>query len=195
MFNQIDRCLPEKYMADLEEIVYEMPMYYSINTSYAPEDKNFDYWNQQLRNSSIIDNGQFTHAVFHKGEIFSKYYGLIYPILYLFADRAGITVNNIERIRVNLLLRDKTFTTENYNFPHSDRDGKYVFLYYINDADGDTVLFNEYDNMKTVPDKFTVDKRISPCRGRGIFFESMRFHASCNPSVSQHRYVINFNFD
>lgn len=195
MFIKVPNCLPEKYTADLEEVSFEMPMYYSVNTSYAPEDKNFNYWNQQLEQSNIIDNGQFTHAVFHKGEIFSKYYGLIYPLLYLYADKAGIAVKNIVRIKVNLLLRDRTFEYKNYNFPHSDRDGKYVFLYYINDSDGDTVLFNEFDNMKTIPDKFTILERITPKRGNGIFFESMRFHASCNPSRSQHRYVINFNFD
>lgn len=195
MFKKIDKFLPEKYVYDIEEIVKDLPMYYSINTSYAPEDKHFEYWNDQLAKSTIVDNGQFTHAVFHKGEIFSKYYGLLYPILYLFAEKAGIVVNEIVRIKINLLLRDKTFTKENYNFPHSDRDGKNVFVYYINDSDGDTVLFNEFDNLKTIPNNFTVYDRITPQRGSGAFFESMRFHASCNPAITQHRYVINFNFN
>jgi hypothetical protein len=195
MFKKIDKFLPEKYVSDVEEIVKDLPMYYSMNTSYAPEDKNFNFWNDQMKTSTIVDNGQFTHAVYHQGEIFSKYYGLIYPMLYLFAEKANIVVNEIVRIKINLLLRDKTFTEENYNFPHSDRDGKYVFLYYINDSDGDTVLFNEFDNLKTVPSNFNIYKRVTPQQGSGVFFESMRFHASCNPCVSQHRYAINFNFN
>ena len=195
MIKKIDKCIPENYISDVEDIVNELPMYYSANTSYAPEDKYFDYWNSQLGNSDIIDNGQFTHAIYHKGEIFSKYYGMVYPILYMFADKAGVKVNEIVRIKINLLLRDRTFTNNNYNFPHSDRDGKHVFLYYINDCDGDTILFNEFDNLKTIPDKFSIYDRVSPSRGTGVFFESMRFHASCNPKISQHRYAINFNFN
>lgn len=195
MIKKINQCLPENYIRDLEEIVKDLPMYYSANTSYAPEDKFFDYWNEQLGKSDIVDNGQLTHAVYNKGEVFSKYYGLVYPILYLFADRAGIAVTEIVRIKINLLLQDKTFTDKNYNFPHSDRDGKHVFLYYINECDGDTVLFEEFDNLTTIPNNFKIHDRISPGRGNGVFFESMRFHASCNPKKSQHRYAINFNFN
>lgn len=195
MIVTVDNCLPEKYIRDLEEITYDLPMYYSMNTSYAPEDEKFDYWKDQLSKSNIVDNGQFTHAVYHKGDICSKYYGLVYPILYFFAEQAEVTVNKIVRIKINLLLRDKTFTDENYNFPHSDRDGKYAFLYYINESDGDTVLFKEIDDLKTIPSTFNIQDRITPARGRGLFFEGKRFHASCNPKVSQHRYVINFNFD
>jgi hypothetical protein len=195
MITKVDKCLPKKYISDIEDIVKDLPMYYSINTSYAPEDKHFNFWNSQLTQSNIVDNGQFTHAVFHKGEIFSKYYGLLYPILYMFADKAGYTVNEITRIKVNLLLQDKTFTSENYNFPHSDRDGKYAFLYYVNDCDGDTIFFNEFDNLKTIPNNFTVCEKTNPSKGSGVFFESIRFHASCNPCISQYRYVINFNFN
>jgi hypothetical protein len=56
-------------------------------------------------------------------------------------------------------------------------------------------LFKEFDDLKTIPNNFNVQEKISPARGRGIFFEGKRFHASCNPSIFQHRYVINFNFD
>jgi hypothetical protein len=101
MIRIVDKCLPENYIRDLEEITYDLPMYYSMNTSYAPEDENFNYWNDQLSKSKIIDNGQFTHAVYHKGDICSKYYGLVYPILYLFAEKTGIVVNSIVRIKIN----------------------------------------------------------------------------------------------
>ena len=115
--------------------------------------------------------------------------------LYIFAEKAGITVNKISRIKINLILQDKTFKNINYNFPHSDRGtGDKVFLYYINDSDGDTFLFNEYDDYETIPDTFTVKDRITPRKGTGVFFEANRFHASSNPTIAKNRYVINFNF-
>jgi len=195
MIVKLDKCLPKKYEDDLEKIVTEIPYYYAPNTSYADTDPFLEHYLKLSKNSNIIENGQFTHSVLDEGHIVSNLHGFIYPVLYIFAENAGITINKITRIKINLLLRDKTFKEFNYNFPHSDRgSGEKAFVYYINDADGDTFLFNEYDDFNTIPDTFTIADKVSPKKGTGVFFDCFRYHASSNPSVSQHRYVINFNF-
>lgn len=195
MIVKVDRCLPAKYEDDIERAVTEIPYYYAPNTSYADNDPFLEHYLQLSKNKNIIENGQFTHSILDEGHVVSNLHGFVYPILYIFAESAGIKVKAITRIKINLLLRDRTFTEENYNFPHSDRgSGEKVFIYYINDADGDTVLFKEWDDMKTIPDKFNIEKRVTPKKGTGIFFDCMRYHASSNPVHSQHRYVINFNF-
>jgi hypothetical protein len=195
MIRKVDNCLPKNLEDDIEKIVFEIPYYYNSNTSYAHDDPFFEHYNTLINNSCVIENGQFTHAILDEGHALSNLYNLLYPILYSFADKANIQVNTITRIKINLLLKDKTFTKENYNFPHSDRgSGEKIFIYYINDSDGDTIIFNEYDDYVNLPDKFTIADRITPKKGTGVFLESSRFHASSNPSLMQHRYVINFNF-
>ena len=195
MIIPVNNILPKRLEDDIENVVTEIPYYYGPNTSYAATDPFFDHYNKLIQNSNIVENGQFTHSVLDEGNIVSNLHGLLYPVLYSFAEKENIEVNAITRIKVNLLLRDKTFTKENYNFPHSDRgSGEKIFIYYINDSDGDTVIFNEFDNFKFIPDQFTICDRISPKKGTGVFLESNRFHASSNPVNTQHRYIINFNF-
>ena len=195
MLLKVKNCLPRLYEDDLEKAVTEVPYYYASNTSYSPDDPFLPHYNQLSLNPNVIENGQFTHAVLDEGNIVSHLYGFMCPILYIFADKANIKINKITRIKVNLLLRDKTFKTNNYNFPHSDRgSGEKVFLYYLNDSDGDTFIFNEYDDFNTIPNNFTIRERVTPVKGTGVFFDCLRYHASSNPIQSQHRYVINFNF-
>jgi hypothetical protein len=67
------------------------------------------------------------------------------------------------------------------------------FLYYVNDSDGDTFLFDEFQK-DTIPLNFNILERISPKKGKGIFFESDRYHASSNPKHTSIRLVLNFNF-
>jgi hypothetical protein len=195
MLIKVDRCLPAQYENDIEQAVQEIPYYYGPNTSYASTDPFYSHYIQLSKNANVIENGQFTHALYDNGHISSQLYGLIYPILYMFAEKAGIEVKQIVRVKINLLLRDKTFKEYNYNFPHSDRTGgEKVFLYYIHDCDGDTFIFDEIDDGENIPGNFTVIDRVTPKKGTGIFFDCFRYHASSNPSVNQHRYVINFNF-
>jgi len=197
MIIPVNNVLPKRLEDDIEYIVTDVPYYYAPNTSYAPEDPFFEHYLELVKKSNIIENGQFTYSVLDEGNIVSPLYNLFYPILFSFADKANIIVNEITRIKVNLLLRDKTFTSKNYNFPHSDRGNSgadKAFIYYANDSDGDTVLFNEFDDYTHVPKNFTIADRVTPKKGTGVFLESNRFHASSNPAVSQHRYIINFNF-
>ena len=63
-------------------------------------------------------------------------------------------------------------------------------VYYVNDSDGDTVLFNEFYNTKSV----SINRRIAPKKGRAVIFDSNRFHASSNPINTPTRFVINFTF-
>jgi len=195
MIIKVNKCLPELYENDIERVVTEIPYYYAPNTSYSEDDSFFEHYIKLTKNPNVVENGQFTHAVLDEGNIVSNLHGFIYPILYMFAEQAKIKINAITRIKINLLLRDKTFKEWNYNFPHSDRGrGEKAFVYYVNDSDGDTFLFEEFDDFINIPDNFTVVDRVTPKKGTGVFFDCMRFHASSNPVNMQHRYVINFNF-
>ena len=61
----------------------------------------------------------------------------------------------------------------------------WVFLYYVNDSDGDTVFFKD--------DGKTELKRVTPKKGRGVFFNGLIKHCSTRPSKS-HRCIFNYGF-
>jgi hypothetical protein len=190
----IDHAIPISYQSHIQSMTQELQWWWSTNTSFSPDDSQYKNAVDLLKTDScIVENGQFTHAVYACGEIKSQIYGFVIPILYMFADKAGIQVNDVLRIRINLLLQDKTFNKHNYNFPHTDPDSDKSFIYYINDADGDTVFFNEFKSNE-FPKTFTTNSRVTPRKGSGVFFNSTQYHASSNPAHTPARYIINFNF-
>ena len=72
-------------------------------------------------------------------------------------------------------------------------------MYYVDDSDGDTVLFDtEYDNEKGNTVLFTDTQkqivRVPPKKGRGFFFKGKVFHSGNCPVNYKQRTIINFDF-
>jgi uncharacterized Fe-S cluster protein YjdI len=69
-----------------------------------------------------------------------------------------------------------------------------VCLYYVNDTDGDTFLFNKTKKDGPIPNdgKLEILKRVSPKKGRAVLFDGSRYHSSSGPSKDI-RCIINFN--
>ena len=75
-------------------------------------------------------------------------------------------------------------------------------LYYVNDSDGDTSIFNEtFDDVSleqslvyTAEQRFTLAKRIAPKKGKMIGFPGKHYHASMHPMEASHRIAIAFSF-
>jgi len=80
----------------------------------------------------------------------------------------------------------------------------YSLIYYINDADGDTVFFdntlgdkfNEWESFVEKNDFSHWEKTISvsPKKGRVVIFNGEIFHQSTYPTFKD-RYIINFNIE
>ena len=90
---------------------------------------------------------------------------------------------------------------ENYNSEYQSIhvDAKVdhlVCLYYMNDSDGDTFLFDRmYDKNIDGPEKnkdWSVLKRVTPKKGRVLLFNGFRYHTSSLPTKNI-RCIINFN--
>ena len=80
--------------------------------------------------------------------------------------------------------------------PHIDIDRPHtVFLYYVNDADGDTVLYNyKSKNIKDIPnyEDIKIIKKVKPKQGRVLVFDGMTWHSSTQPTKGP-RCIINFD--
>ena len=67
-----------------------------------------------------------------------------------------------------------------------------TLLYYINDTDGDTILYNEkFDEGKEVI--LTEMARVSPKAGRAVLFNGNLYHSPSVPTTG-YRAVINYTF-
>jgi hypothetical protein len=103
----------------------------------------------------------------------------------------------VDRIRFGNFFKSDSFGIHNphvdFYFPH------YTLLYYVNDSDGDTFIFNEKVNMydsskiKEYPEEFTLLKRVSPKMGRAVLFNGLHYHSSSTPTKTDERTAININ--
>ncbi|MBC8131759.1 MAG: hypothetical protein H7X95_02160, partial [Deltaproteobacteria bacterium] len=113
---------------------------------------------------------------------------VLVPLLFIFCDKAKIPFNNLIRVRLGMFA--KTPIDVEYHNPHVDFYVPHnVALYYVNDSDGDTVVFNETSDQIDLEQsarhanekKFTQLKRISPKKGRMMAFDGRHYHASMHP--------------
>ena len=88
-------------------------------------------------------------------------------------------------------------TNGKYNTPHIDNKfwNSYSMIYYVNDSDGDTIIFNETsdEEKKKKPEKLTINERIPPKKNRAVLFRGNYFHTSTNPIDNEKRIVLNVN--
>jgi len=80
--------------------------------------------------------------------------------------------------------------------PHCDiNKGGWTAIYYVNESDGDTVIFNEKTHLPLLnEEELSIKKRVKNKKGRFVMFNQDYLHAGMPPIDSAYRVVINFNF-
>jgi hypothetical protein len=187
----LDGVMREEYCNSLENLPYWLKFYYTEKTSY-PTDQFPDVYTDD----NVLDIGQLTAPLYIANEYKETCYDLITPLLYVIKQKVTeLKFNHEIRVKYNILVRNTDSTQSNYNTPHHDAvSNAYSIVYYCNDSDGDTFLFNEFYEGKN-PDKLTIAQRVTPKKNRCVIFESNRMHASSSPIYSKDRRVINFVID
>jgi hypothetical protein len=185
IFEIYDNIVPEFYQEILKKEIFSpnFPWYY--NPTNVPANEN------AVAEPGIDYPDQFTHPVIWENMSPDREaFNIINPILLFFQKETGTTINNIARIKLNLLNQHPYPPTNPAHTDNTNTDVK-TLLYYVNDSDGDTVLYNQVwgDDLP-----LTECKRITPKQGRLILFNATRWHASTNPVNTKARSIININF-
>lgn len=186
-------------------------------------------WEENDKNEKIYEQFQFTTSVLDRTTNPNSIYSDLNPTkrnpdlfnflmpLQFGALKIGVKVglDLVVRCKLNLQTTAPLKAKGKYNLPHVDFDRidgtKFLTaIYYLNDSDGDTFLFNEKsssmphnklmddgsmspDDMKFI-DNLTIKKRISPKKGTLIIFRGDTIHAGSHPTSAQNRLVLNYNF-
>lgn len=137
---------------------------------------------------------------------FDKRFGslnhLATPIVYNAVSLADIKLDQITLIRSFMSAPASKYTTQLIDKPHVDNPNPhYVCLYYVNNSDGNTILFKkkasgvqEFQLQKDLdPTKLEVLTEVTPKKGRCVLFNGLQYHASTQPTKKV-RTIINFNF-
>jgi hypothetical protein len=188
---KIENLLPDSYCNEIEQTLlgWDFPWGYNATLSYGASIDNKFIAND----SKIKDTDGFVHTLFWGGEKLSPYADLVIPLLGYMEQQTNIKIQKIFRIRAVFVNKNETFG-DFYNVPHIDdqHDHKNM-IYYVNDSDGDTILFKDRFDGELNFNKKTEEHRISPKKNKAVVFDGFRYHSGSVPKIN-HRVLINFNF-
>ena len=145
---------------------------------------------------NVIDTHQFYHNAYNKTfNTSSTYLALFRKALYYFEEKSSKQVDDILRIKANLITPYPNWHENNYHPPHHDmpNDHSVSLLYYPINSDGPTYFFDKKwsDENK---DLKIVDK-VTPKANRAVLFPSGQYHTSSCPIKSSKRIVVNYILD
>lgn len=161
---------------------------------YNKHTSDVDDMSMDHNDNNIKETHQFTNTFFSMdtGPEHNLFSDIAQPLLWMLEKETGLLVTQIIRIKANLLNSAPGIEENHYHIPHIDFGGKgcVSMVYYVNDSDGDTRIFDKYsaDGCKDL----TMIHSNTPKQGNAILFESDRFHSSSNPIRNNVRCIINF---
>lgn len=175
-----DNFLSSGDISEISKQFYALPAIFSPFTIHAEDHdlpKPTDKYSNRMMYCSYDNENNFTNNI-------------AMHILKKFSEKHNIRYDSVSRTRSNntFFCNDKRPSK-----PHIDSGDKHmVLLYYVNDSDGDTVLYkNKYEEQND--NDMIVDMRISPKAGRAILFDGGIYHSFYYPNFYDIRSVININ--
>jgi hypothetical protein len=145
--------------------------------------------------SKTKDMPQFTHTILIDKQQKSIYYHYFSEMFGIIEKEVGNKIKKVIRIKANLMVGDSSYPEGCYNGPHIDYAGSNLlsFVYYVNDSDGDTILFDKHLDGKqhNITELKEIDRQ-TPKGGTGILFDSNLVHTSTTPKFTDRRVVVNY---
>lgn len=184
----LDNFLPNEEYLKLSSYMQSQnfPWFYMSHASRAPG---------SFIPENAIETFAMTHSIHSKEDNMTSYTIDNFAPLLESIERYNNSKTDIFRVRAGLKTPKQGFSSDNYNIPHVD----YFFphttgVYYVNDSDGDTWIFDQMFDHFPEPTKFTVKQRIQPKANRLILFNGLQYHTASNPINTDTRIIININF-
>ena len=188
MIKILDNIIPKKEQDNIKNILFGrgFPWYYVNDISHT--------------NNEFQTRPGHSHIFYDKGISNSTMSNMLHTI----SDKVNKKIKKklkMYQVRSFLQLplnKDLLFKNSKHkeDTPHIDIEQPHtVFLYYVNDADGDTVIYDYVSkNIKDIPtyEDLTIIKNITPKQGRVIVFDGMTWHSSTQPTKGP-RCIINFD--
>jgi hypothetical protein len=198
-FIVIDDVISKTYQDELEDFILNRQKWFFEQDITFPNQHLKDLENAGI---DVEYRPGWSTMIYDPNANFGSINNLVTPVLYSAVSLANLKLNNISMIRGFMSAPASKYVTQLIDKPHVDRtEHHYVCLYYVNDSDGDTILFNKRANghseieiKKDIdPKELEVLTTVTPKKGRCVLFDGNRYHSSTQPTKNI-RTVINFNY-
>jgi len=161
---------------------------------YADPNSRFPWYYDSVKDLSNMP--QFIHMGFENEREISPFAQEGKKILEKFCNKNNIEIFKIINIQANLFMKDNQF--EGYKVSNTNiKEPHLVFLYYVNDSDGDIVFFNQrYSEWNKLDfDKLHTAGKVSPVSGRAVVFDGLQKYGELCPTDNNFKCVISISFD
>lgn len=200
---KIFNLLPKSLEDEIEREIISDRFPWFFQTSIAINTPDHLLRDMPNYDKSLVTNPTgLTHIIYSENEgIHSEAFHLVKPILNFLEKSENIEIEKLLRIRIRRTIQLKDHDETKYNLPHVDYfdlERFTTFVYYVEDSDGDTILFDEVhkigsnasNSSKLLKESF----RSTPIKGNGVLFNGLQYHAGNSPINYNSRTVINFDF-
>jgi hypothetical protein len=190
---EIPNAIPKAYQDQVESELSSPQMLWTFQDEIARGASKF-----------TTSFGGFSHMAYLTDDnepTISPMSSLLLPILFVFCEKANLDFTALLRIRIGLFPR--TISNVTHHNPHVDFSQPHrTAVYYVNDSDGDTVIFNESLDDVSIErsaehanqGRFSIAASVPPKKGKMACFNGRFYHASAYPTEAAKRIVITFNF-
>lgn len=181
MFIYDDDFLTEDEKSQVEKMFWQPNMPWNIFMST----QNNEVDHAGVVDTMVKDVPYFSTSPIENNNTLSEY------IINKFCLKHNIKYEKISRIKFNI----QPSVQDQYTlYPHVDTAFDHlVFLYYVSDSDGDTILYNEKFTGEKITTPLTIMKSITPKRGAAFVVNGKHFHSITPPKKTMLRGVINAN--
>lgn len=185
----LDNIIEEELQNQIEDSMFDCKWEFQMDNTYGYDAKFIGIKYRKFLNPfewdispSIISNIQTNQKIFK----------LFYPIIEKTCNHVGFNLEVIDRCIAGIqgvqVIRNESKVCNihvNQEQPHL------VLLYYVNDADGETILFDktindiEDDNIMYLDERhqFNVVNKIMPKKGRILLFDGTTYHSASSPTT------------
>jgi hypothetical protein len=197
MVNRLNNFVGEQYIKEINSIIFgnNFPWFFLNNATPSDETPKF----KDINGNEFINSTIFRHWFYIDDNINSNMFDLVKPVCYKIAEYFGKDII-LKTVNMNLTPSNDKLLGR-YGIPHIDKNysleeykkyDTYTGLYYLNDTDGDTILYNELYN-DSIPSNVTHYMNITPKADTLLLWNSRRYH-SAPAGCSMTRAVLNINF-
>ncbi len=190
----IDDLFTKEQQDLIETSALRIPWYFQDNTcdfSYIP--------NYPKQIDGVNETPFFVNMLFDDFKSQSEYFKYFAPIVGALERRFNRPfMKRLFRMKANMYLQRPDYPDWCFHTPHVDvydektdtiGEGE-IFLYYVDDSDGPTYMFNERFPSATV----SKNAWSTPEKGKGVLFDLQTQHASSPPRFHERRITLNFVF-
>jgi len=198
----IDNCIPVKYQDEIENFLLVNDHPWCFQSDITLSDTYLRALDKLHPDNKPSRRPGFGSMMFDPNTGRGTPYHFLTPILYCAAEKANIDISQVDLLRGFLSMPVPADKENKIDKPHIDKSFPHlVGLYYVNDSDGDTLIYRETNvpllDTQSISEvdstTLTVARSVSPKKGRLVFFNGRHYHSSTQPTIGP-RCVLNFHF-